>query len=131
MNELLAPFLLMNFPEGVVFNCFNTFISKYLPTLFVEDGAVHSYPFTLHTLLSVLQNLDKISLTHAIYSCINQLFRLLVQYHDQQLCSHLDRLHLSDFQFISSWVRHPFTTLPFYHNTQFYFPLLPISSFTI
>jgi len=39
-NELLAPFLLLNLPEGIIFNCFYAFLSKFLPILFTTDETV-------------------------------------------------------------------------------------------
>ena len=40
INEILAPFMLMNregVPLHVCYTCFNNFIEKFIPTLFVDD----------------------------------------------------------------------------------------------
>lgn len=43
LNELLAPFVMLGLPEGIVFNCYYAFLSKYLPVLFTTDETVEPY----------------------------------------------------------------------------------------
>lgn len=40
MNEILAPFLLLNrhnIPLHICYTCFKNFVAKFIPTLFVDD----------------------------------------------------------------------------------------------
>ncbi len=100
---------MLNYPLDVAFNCFDTFISKHVPLTFVEDSSVHTYAHRSHSvyfstkLVCILIPPTGCRRT----SCINQLFRLLVLYHDQPLCLFLDQNNLPHFRFSSQWVRDP------------------------
>eukprot|EP00741_Cyanophora_paradoxa_P013914 tig00020723_g13431.t1 len=63
LNEIVAPFFLLGLPKPAIFNCFYALIARYLPNLFTDDK------FLPRGLL---------------------LFRLLLLYHDPQLCLFLD-----------------------------------------
>lgn len=99
---------MLNYPLDVAFNCFDTFISKHVPLTFVEDSSVHTYAATLFFFSqSIVCILSLPPTAYRRTSCINQLFRLLVLYHDQPLCLFLDQNNLPHFRFSSQWVRDP------------------------
>lgn len=71
MNYLLAPFFLVGLPElHAVYRCFAAFLDRFLPATFADDD------------FGALQ-------------CIFRLFRLLLLYHDPELCSFLDQYEMT------------------------------------
>ncbi|RHY28437.1 hypothetical protein DYB32_005978 [Aphanomyces invadans] len=89
MNEVLAPFLLLRgdlsstspssgWTDAVVYQCFYTFIDKYLTNVF-SDREFRSL------------------------QCSMRLLRLLLQYHDPNLCAHLDQHDMSPELYVTPW----------------------------
>uniref|UniRef100_A0AAV1VAJ8 TBC1 domain family member 23 n=1 Tax=Peronospora matthiolae TaxID=2874970 RepID=A0AAV1VAJ8_9STRA len=89
MNEVLAPFLLLTeqrenctervpLAEGVVFQCFYALIDRYLPQVFV-DKEFRSLQGSL------------------------QLYRLLMLYHDPELCHYLDQHDMTPELYVTPW----------------------------
>ena len=73
--ELLLPFLSLSMSRADLFNCFYAIMAKYIPRECKMDGK----PFYL--------------------------FRLLLLYHDPELCSFLDTKKLSPDHYLQPWVR--------------------------
>ncbi|XP_028405165.1 TBC1 domain family member 23-like [Dendronephthya gigantea] len=73
--ELLLPFISLRLPIGDVYNIFYAMHSKYIPRECHNEGK----PF--------------------------HLFRLLLQYHDPELCSFLDSMKLFPDQYAQKWFR--------------------------
>ncbi|CEG40007.1 tbc1 domain family member related [Plasmopara halstedii] len=89
MNEVLAPFLLLTerkdgfneetpLAEGVVFQCFYALIDRFLPHMFIDKE---------------FQSLQ----------CSLQLFRLLMLYHDPELCHYLDQHDMTPELYVTPW----------------------------
>ncbi|KAF4321840.1 hypothetical protein G195_004941 [Phytophthora kernoviae 00238/432] len=89
MNEVLAPFLLLTeqregskesvpLAEGVVFQCFYALIDKFLPHVFVDRE---------------FRSLQ----------CSFQLYRLLMLYHDPELCHYLDQHDMTPELYVTPW----------------------------
>ncbi|CAH0476828.1 unnamed protein product [Peronospora belbahrii] len=89
MNEVLAPFLLLTeerqgcedrvpLAEGVVFQCFYALIDRFLPHVFVDKE---------------FRSLQ----------CSFQLFRLLMLYHDPELCHYLDQHDMTPELYVTPW----------------------------
>ncbi|KAK1941901.1 ABC transporter G family member 31 [Phytophthora citrophthora] len=89
MNEVLAPFLLLTerregseervpLAEGVVFQCFYALIDKFLPHVFVDKE---------------FRSLQ----------CSFQLYRLLMLYHDPELCQYLDEHDMTPELYVTPW----------------------------
>ncbi|CAI5722677.1 unnamed protein product [Hyaloperonospora brassicae] len=89
MNEVLAPFLLLTeqrkddndrvpLAEGVVFQCFYALIDHFLPQVFVDKE------------FKSLQ-------------CSFQLYRLLMLYHDPELCHYLDQHDMTPELYVTPW----------------------------
>ncbi|OWZ15845.1 hypothetical protein PHMEG_00010450 [Phytophthora megakarya] len=89
MNEVLAPFLLLTeqrdgcedpvpLAEGVVFQCFYALIDKFLPHVFVDKE------------FKSLQ-------------CSFQLYKLLMLYHDPELCHYLDQHDMTPELYVTPW----------------------------
>ncbi|GMF22435.1 unnamed protein product [Phytophthora lilii] len=89
MNEVLAPFLLLTetrqgsdeslpLAEGVVFQCFYALIDKFLPHVFVDKE---------------FRSLQ----------CSFQLYRLLMLYHDPELCHYLDQHDMTPELYVTPW----------------------------
>uniref|UniRef100_M4BUX6 TBC1 domain family member 23 n=2 Tax=Hyaloperonospora arabidopsidis (strain Emoy2) TaxID=559515 RepID=M4BUX6_HYAAE len=89
MNEVLAPFLLLTeqrknctdrvpLAEGVVFQCFYALIDRFLPQVFV-DKEFRSLQGSL------------------------QLYRLLMLYHDPELCHYLDQRDMTPELYVTPW----------------------------
>ncbi|KAG1696593.1 hypothetical protein DVH05_018286 [Phytophthora capsici] len=89
MNEVLAPFLLLTerregseesvpLAEGVVFQCFYALIDKFLPHVFVDKE---------------FRSLQ----------CSFQLYRLLMLYHDPELCQYLDQHDMTPELYVTPW----------------------------
>jgi len=82
LNEVLAPFLILRtdppLPDGTIFNMYYAFIEKYLRHIYVHEDF------------------------HAL-QCTFRLFRLLLQYHDPELCNHLDTHNLSPELYATPW----------------------------
>ncbi|XP_031554883.1 TBC1 domain family member 23-like isoform X2 [Actinia tenebrosa] len=75
LTELLAPLMMLEIPTSDVYNCFYALLYKFIPRDCVRDGK----PF--------------------------HLFRLLLQYHDPELCSFLDSRKLSPDSYCQTWIR--------------------------
>ncbi|TDH68289.1 hypothetical protein CCR75_003246 [Bremia lactucae] len=89
MNEVLAPFLLLTekrpeskgstpLPEGVIFQCFHALIDRFLPHVFI-DQEFRSLQCSLH------------------------LYRLLMLYHDPELCHYLDQHDMTPELYVTPW----------------------------
>ncbi|KAF1783464.1 Immunoglobulin-like fold [Phytophthora cactorum] len=89
MNEVLAPFLLLTeqrdgaqertpLAEGVVFQCFYALIDRFLPHVFVDKE---------------FRSLQ----------CSFQLYRLLMLYHDPELCHYLDQHDMTPELYVTPW----------------------------
>ena len=82
LNEVLAPFLILRpsprLPDGVVFNLFYSFVDRFLPHMYCDE--------------------DFIAL-----QCALRLFRLLLQYHDPELCHSLDQYNLVPELYATPW----------------------------
>lgn len=82
LNEVLAPFIMLrkepSLPDGTIFNLFYAFIDRFLPHLYVHEEF------------------------HAL-QCSFRLFRLLLLYHDPELCNHLDKHNLSPELYATPW----------------------------
>ncbi|GBG29182.1 TBC1 domain family member 23 [Hondaea fermentalgiana] len=82
LNEVLAPFIMLRrdppLPDGTVFNMFYAFIERFLPHSFVHEDF------------------------HAL-QCSFRLFRLLLLYHDPELCNFLDTHSLSPELYATPW----------------------------
>ncbi|KAG7401126.1 hypothetical protein PHYBOEH_002684 [Phytophthora boehmeriae] len=89
MNEVLAPFLLLTeqregseesvpLAEGAVFQCFYALIDKFLPHVFVDRE---------------FRSLQ----------CSFQLYRLLMLYHDPELCHYLDQHDMTPELYVTPW----------------------------
>ena len=90
LNEVMAPFVLLyedSLDAGAIFNTFYAFIGKFLPHAYC-DG-------------------EFISL-----QCVLRLFRLLLRFHDPELCAHMDRHDMLPELYATPW----FLTL-FAHST--------------
>eukprot|EP00005_Dracoamoeba_jomungandri_P013553 CAMPEP_0174276142 /NCGR_PEP_ID=MMETSP0439-20130205/60218_1 /TAXON_ID=0 /ORGANISM="Stereomyxa ramosa, Strain Chinc5" /LENGTH=1059 /DNA_ID=CAMNT_0015368331 /DNA_START=3030 /DNA_END=6206 /DNA_ORIENTATION=+ len=80
LNEILAPFLLIGLHEEGIYNCFSAFLAKHLPNLANANDTTEG--------------------------CLDQLVRLLVLYHDVELCHCLDqKFNLNPRQLTSQWFR--------------------------
>ncbi|XP_068732816.1 TBC1 domain family member 23-like isoform X1 [Montipora capricornis] len=75
LTEVLAPFMTLELPMNDVYNCFYALLYKYIPRNCVRDGK----PF--------------------------HLFRLLLQYHDPELCSFLESKKLWPDMYCQRWLR--------------------------
>ncbi|EDO32014.1 predicted protein, partial [Nematostella vectensis] len=73
-TEILAPLMMLDLPVSDVYNCFYSLLYKFIPRDCVRDGK----PF--------------------------HLFRLLLQYHDPELCSFMDSRKLSPDSYCLMWV---------------------------
>ena len=80
LNCVVAPFFAMHLPLGDAYNTFYQFLAKFAPMVYVEQ------PLALQSLF--------------------QLFRLLVLYHDPQLCHHLDDALLRPELYARPWLMH-------------------------
>ncbi|RLN98785.1 hypothetical protein BBJ28_00002968 [Nothophytophthora sp. Chile5] len=89
MNEVLAPFLLLTeeredsdepvpLAEGVVFQCFYALIDRFLPHVFADRE---------------FRSLQ----------CSFQLYRLLMLYHDPELCHFLDQHDMTPELYVTPW----------------------------
>jgi len=82
LNEVLAPFILLRqdppLPEGTIFNMFYAFVEKFLPHAYVHEDF------------------------HAL-QCTFKLFRMLLLYHDPELCSRLDTHNLRPELYATPW----------------------------
>lgn len=89
MNEVLAPFLLLTeqrdgctetspLADGVVYQCFYALIDRFLPHVFVDKE---------------FRSLQ----------CSLQLFRLLMLYHDPELCHYLDQHDMTPELYVTPW----------------------------
>ncbi|CAI5739039.1 unnamed protein product [Peronospora destructor] len=89
MNEVLAPFLLLTeqregcedhvpLAEGVVFQCFYALIDRFLPHVFIDKE---------------FRSLQ----------CSFQLYRLLMLYHDPELCHYLDQHDMTPELYVMPW----------------------------
>ncbi|CAH0493383.1 unnamed protein product [Peronospora farinosa] len=89
MNEVLAPFLLLTeqregcqdhvpLAEGVVFQCFYALIDRFLPHVFMDKE---------------FRSLQ----------CSFQLYRLLMLYHDPELCHYLDQHDMTPELYVTPW----------------------------
>lgn len=82
LNEVLAPFLILRpsprLPDGVVFNLFYSFVDRFLPHMYCDE--------------------DFLAL-----QCTLRLFRLLLQYHDPELCHQLDQYNLVPELYATPW----------------------------
>ncbi|XP_032227094.2 TBC1 domain family member 23 isoform X2 [Nematostella vectensis] len=74
-TEILAPLMMLDLPVSDVYNCFYSLLYKFIPRDCVRDGK----PF--------------------------HLFRLLLQYHDPELCSFMDSRKLSPDSYCLTWLR--------------------------
>ncbi len=71
MNYILAPFFLVSLPHSeAVYQCFESFLDRYLHAIFTDDD------------FGALQ-------------CIFRLFRVLLLYHDPELCAFLDQYEMT------------------------------------
>ncbi|RMX51497.1 hypothetical protein pdam_00014843 [Pocillopora damicornis] len=75
LTEVLAPFMMLELPMNDVYNCFYAMLYKYIPRDCVRDGK----PF--------------------------HLYRLLLQYHDPQLCCFLESKKLWPDMYCQRWLR--------------------------
>ncbi|KAL4164595.1 hypothetical protein KRP22_004460 [Phytophthora ramorum] len=89
MNEVLAPFLLLTeqrdgcadlvpLADGIVFQCFYALIDRFLPHVFVDKE---------------FRSLQ----------CSFQLYRLLMLYHDPELCHFLDQHDMTPELYVTPW----------------------------
>jgi len=82
LNEVLAPFIMLRenpqLPDGIIFNLFYAFIERFLPHAYVHEDF------------------------HAL-QCSFRLFRLLLLYHDPELCNFLDTHNLSPELYATPW----------------------------
>jgi len=79
LNEIIAPFFVLDLEKGEIFNCFYALIQKFIPNTLRG-----------HDLKTLRRSLD--------------MLRLLLLYHCPVLCRRLDSLELRPDLFATSWL---------------------------
>lgn len=82
--ELLQPLLALNMSKGNVYNCFSKIVNNYIPKCFNNSTDDED---------------DKVARGQP-----HHLLRLLLLYHDPDLCSFLDTRKITPDMYATSWV---------------------------
>lgn len=99
--HLLKPLLGLQLPRSDLYNCFYAFMNKYIPR--------SEWAFSQFSLQS-----SALNLTGALCVCFRDcmangrpfhLYRLLLQYHEPELCSFLDTKKITPDSYAINWVR--------------------------